>query len=213
VKEKYRDFDKDVKNMVIDMTITTSRDGQVEVKRKIFKKGDEVRMDNDIIAGANPQPGAKETKSVLVYDGKEAWQITPSGKQQLPEEAKAQFQAESNWWDKLSQRAKVTGQEKVNGRDAYVLEISPSESDEGQQPARVWLDKKDLLMLQAENKTQDGKTLKWTFSDFKPVKRWQMPARTDMYIDGKLVTTSLIQSIEVDQEIPDSLFNPDKVKF
>lgn len=209
VKEKYHDFDKDVNNMIITMTITSSSPaGKSVIARKIYKRGDMVRTDSDIISST---PTTTDTKSVLIYDGKNAWEITPAGKQKLPEEAKAQFQSEHNWWDKLSERAKIIGEEKVNGKDAYVIEITPQEKTE--QPARIWLDKTNLVMLQAENKTPDGRTLKWMFSSFTAVKRWEMPEKTQMYMDGVLVSTSDIKSIKIDQEIPDSLFDPDKVKF
>jgi len=214
VKEKYRDFDKEVNNMVIEMTITSTAPGggqeKTVMKRTTYKKGDKVRMDSDLVSS---NPPTSDTKSVLIYDGKDAWEITPAGKQKLPEEAKAQFQSERNWWDKLSERAKVLGEEKVNGKDAYVIEITPSATDKGAQPAKIWLDKTELVMLQAESKTPDGKTLKWTFSGFKPVKRWEMPEETQMYMDGELLSTSVIKSIKIDQDIPESLFDPDKVKF
>jgi len=151
------------------------------------------------------------TETIVIYDGKDTWKISPfMGKRKLSGEEGKQYQRARNWWELVSENAKIVGSEKVDKRECYVVEIEKG----GEFPfTKVWLDKGNLILTKGESKGPKGKTIVWIHSDFRKIKGdWEMPYKTEMYMNGKLMSTSLVKSIDTNKGISDDLFDPDKVQ-
>jgi len=132
------------------------------------------------------------------------------GKKKLPKEKEKEQQAEKSWWGLVSEKAKIVGTEKVSNRECYVVEIQEQKESHF---TKVWLDKKNLVLTKAESKGAKGKAMLWVYSDFKKIKGdWEMPYKTEIYEDTKLMSTTLVKSLKVNKGLSDDLFNPDKVK-
>lgn len=206
-KTKYAKFEKEVKDMTIvrEMTMTTS-EGKMTSESKVFKKGKKFRIENTMQIPDMPSG----MKTIIIYDGKETWMISPMrGKKKLSQEEQKQYQT-GDWWDFLSEKGQLVGTEKVGKRDCYIVQIK----EQKESPyTKVWLDKKDLVLVKAESKESKGETMLMVFSDFRKIKdKWEMPYMTEMYVDGKLASTILVKSLKTNTGLSDDLFDSDKVE-
>lgn len=211
IKQKYEGFDKGVKDMQLSMEVSTNAMGQpVKAEQTIFRKGEKARIESTVTPPGEASAGPKKT--VFIYDGKDTWMLSPGKEaQKLPQDASAQMKTDEKWWDRVLGKAKVKGEEKKAGRDAYVIEIP---AEKGTPASTLWVDKNALVLLEAESQAADGKPAKWVFSDFKKVADdWEMPFRTEMYVGDALQSTSTIKSFQVNKGISDDLFNPGKAKL
>ena len=155
--------------------------------------------------------GMGEMETVIIYDGEDLWMISSfSGKKKLSDEEAHEYQTERNWWDLISEKAKIVGTEKVDKRECYVVETK----EEKEFPfTRIWLDKKSLDLIKGERKQPKEETMLWVHSDFKKVKGdWEVPYKTEIYTGEKLVSTFLVKSLEINKGLSDDLFDPNKVK-
>jgi len=211
VKAKYAKFEKEIKDMTIvqEMKITTEK-AEITPQMKMMRKGEKFRMDTKMQMLDMPKEmGAMET--VVIYDGKDMWMISSFlGKKKLSDKEQKHYQTERNWWELISEKAKVVGTEKVGKRECYVVETK----EEKEFPfTKIWLDKKSLNLIKGEHKEPKEKTMLWVHSDFKKIKGdWEMPYKTEIYTGDKLMTTSIVKSLEVNKGLSDDLFDPEKVK-
>lgn len=209
-RAKYAKFEKEIKDMtIVQETKMTTPQGEMTSGTKILKKGKKFRMETTM---QMQMPGVHGgMKTITIFDGKDTWMISPMmGKRKLSAEEEKKYQTEKNWWEVISEKAKIVGTEKVGNRDSYVVEFK-----EGKEfPfTKIWIDKKNLFLAKAESKGPKGKTMLWVFSDFRKIKRdYEMPYKTEMYVGGKLMSTNLVKSIEINKGLSDDLFNPEKVK-
>jgi len=209
IKIKYAEFERELKDMAIEEERKIIVQGKGRFTRiKLFKKGNKFRRENWI---KEPDISKKMDKinNIEIYDGKEAWRISSfKGIEKLPDINAAQYKTEKNWWELISAQAEITGEEKVAGRECFVVEF---ELKEGSPFTSLWIDKKDLVLIKAERKLP-GETTLWIYSDYRKTKDdWEIPFTTRVYLNSKLIFTSNIESIEVDEGLSDGLFNPDKV--
>lgn len=210
-KAKYAEFDKEVKDMAIvqESTMVTP-EGKVTSEMKLFSKGKKFRMETKTqMPESSPGMGGMET--IMIYDGKDMWMISPfMGKKKLPEEKEKEHQAEKNWWGMVSEKAKIVGTEKVGNRECYVVEIKEKKESHFD---KVWLDKKNLVLTKAESKGAKGKAIISLYSDFRKIKGdWEMPYKTEIYEGNKLMSTTLVKSLKINKGLSDDLFDPNKVK-
>lgn len=210
-KAKHARFEKEVKDMTIVQEMRMIMPEQEMVSEmKMLKKGKKFRVETTTeMPGMPKEMGGME--ATIIYDGKETWMISSlMGKKKLSDEEQKQYQPESDWWDSISEKAQIVGTEKVGERKCYVVEIK----EEGQSPfTKIWLEKKNLELIKAESKEQEGKTMLMICSDFKNIKGdWRMPYKTEMYMGGNLFSISRVKSLEINKGLSDDLFDPDKVK-
>jgi outer membrane lipoprotein-sorting protein len=204
IKTKYDNFSKEVKDLKLQMSIETDAAGpRIKAEQTVLKKGEKIRVDSRITV----QQAERTGKSIFIFDGKNSWVISPEKgtTQQLPAEKAEEFKTEENWWDSAMGRATIKGEEKLGERDALVIEVA---DEKGGPPASLWVDKKDLVLLQAKSISSDGKTSKWVFSDFKRINNWDMPWRTEMYVGDALQSTSVIRSFEINTGFSEEVFSP-----
>jgi Negative regulator of sigma E activity len=111
--------------------------------------------------------------------------------------------------------AKVTGSEKINGRDCYVLELTAKVEDLNYYSRKVWVDKERWLPLKEERYAKGGKPLKRTeiLEVFRVENRWY-PKRIlyhDLLQNGD-GTEYIIESINTHVNIPESQFTKAALK-
>jgi len=212
---KYAKFESEVKDMTIvqEMKMVTP-EGEMVSEIKMLKKGEKFRMETKMEAPETPEmpEGMAGMETVVIYDGKDTWMISPFlGKKKLSGEEEKQYQKERDWWKLVSEKAKIVGTEKVGERECYVVQME----EEKEFPfTRLWLDKKNLDLTKGESKRRKGETIVWIHSDFRKIKGdWKMPYKTEIYADGKLMSTSLVKTLEINQGLSDDLFDPAKVKI
>lgn len=111
--------------------------------------------------------------------------------------------------------AKVTGNEIIDGRDTYVLELLAKVEDAAYHSQKVWVDVQRYVPLKQEMYAKSGQLLKRTLlSDVVQVQGRWFPMTIiykDVLKDGS-GTEFRMTSVKFDQEIPDYIFTKAALK-
>ncbi len=208
VKSMQARFKVEIKDMVwIQEARMTGPNGEMIHEMKLFRKGDKYRWESKM---QGPQmPGGMET--VIIYDGRDTWMVSGfTGKKKLSGGQEKQYQAQRDWWDQVSEKASIVGSETVSGRDCYVVDVNDPQKSSF---TKMWVDKKSLNLIKGEMKNPQGETSAWISSDFRKVKGdLEMPFKTEMFQNGKLMSAAVVKSVEINQGLADDLFDPEKVQ-
>jgi len=106
--------------------------------------------------------------------------------------------------------AQLIGEEELNGRKTWVLELQAIVEDAAYQKRKMWIDEEYFVPLQEELFAKSGQLLKKTvLSDIRKVDDRWYPFKVnykDMLKDGK-GTDFVIIKIEIDEEIPDYILS------
>jgi len=207
-KVKYDRFEQEIKDMtVIQEMKFTIPEGEMRSENTLFRKGEKFRTDTTM----NMPGGVGEMQTIIIFDGKDTWVISSFlGKKKVSGEEEKQYSMNRNWWEWIPEKAKIVGSEKVSKRKCYVVEIY----DQKDSPlTKMWLDEKALMLVKGEGTGAQGKTATWLNSDFKKIKGdWEIPYKTEMYVDGEIMSTSTVKSVKINEGLSDDLFNPNEVK-
>ncbi|OQX56552.1 MAG: hypothetical protein B5M53_00805 [Candidatus Cloacimonas sp. 4484_209] len=212
IKDKYESQNTKIKD------ITTIRDMKMTPEGKemimestAYKKGDKFRIETAIHMPEMPA-GMPSMKTIIIYDGKDTWSISPTGgKKKLSDENDKQYKMEGKWW-KWLESGKIIGEQKYNGRTCYVVQF---EKKDDIPFSKGWFDKEKLYAMKFEfKKTEKGDSLaEIAFSDYRTViKDIEMPYKTEFSINGKNKFAYDVKSIKVNTGLSDDLFDPDKVE-
>lgn len=206
-KAKCTRFEKRIEDMSICQQIiefSPTKEKEIVSEIKLFKKKKKWRLESAII-----KPLLQGKKTILIHDGRDTWMITSLGKRRLSAEESKNIQLEGNWWNLMTEKAKIVGTESLNGRECYIIGLK-----EGNSPiTRMWIDKKDLVLIKAKGISGKDKILIWEYSDFREVDRdWKIPYKTEIYLNNEIVSTVLTEYIEINKGLPDELFDPNKEK-
>ena len=216
-ESNYKNFNQDFKDMAIvfDAKIYTP-EGEMLSEMKLFTKGEKSRSEivMQIPEAAGMPEGMSSMLVVVIFDGQDTWMISPFiGKKKLTAvqaEEQMQYQTGMNWWRSISDKAKYIGIERINNRECYVLEI---EAGRVSLYSRIWVDKNNLFLVQTEGKNDSGQTMRMIFSDFRKIKNnWELPYKTEGFMDEVQMMTILLKSFEINQGLSDDLFDVDKVE-
>ena len=215
IEAKYGTFSDEIKDMEMVMEAETKgiegMEGAGPSEVKMFRKGLKYRMESKMSMpeGSGMPAGMK---SIIIFDGKDLWTINQfTGKQKLPADASAAGKDHMNWWKDMPGKGKIVGSEKVGGRDCYIVEIWDEEKEEDK--IKKWVDKKALILVQMEFKGGKGETFKMVNSNFKKVKKWEIPYTIEVFTGGKLMTKTTIKTLNINKGLSDELFDADKVKM
>lgn len=210
VKAKYAGYKDEVKDITIvrAMKISTPK-GDMTADSKTYKKGDKFRVETTVEAPNMPE-GMQGMQMVVINDGQDVWMINPfMGKQKLPSEKRKDYERQEDWWSWLSDKGKIVGSGKFDGRDCYIVQFEIKDAPF----TKIWLEEKDLIVVKAEFEGEKGHNGVITFSDYhKIMDKWGFPYKMEVYIDDNLQSTMDTKSVEVNQGLSDDLFNPDKVE-
>ncbi len=199
----------------IDKLLTTN---SIVMRGKIIQTGTEIptvmyqerpkkmRMEAEIPDG---------TKFIQAYDGKEGWAIMPwtgsqdpqamTEEQQKALEQMGDIEGDLYNWKKKGYDVTLEGTEKLDGADVYKIKLVKPSGDE----YVFYLDKNKHIILKEDAKVNVQGTKVETniyFSDFRPVDGMTMPFNIQTKKDGQLFSQFIIEDIEVNQDIDDSLF-------
>ena len=111
--------------------------------------------------------------------------------------------------------ATLVGNETIDGRDCYVLDLAANVDDVAYHSQKIWVDSERYVPLKQEMFAKSGQLLKRTIlSDVKKVQgRWfpMTMVYKDMLKDGK-GTEFRMHSVKFDEEIPDYIFTKAALK-
>lgn len=201
----YANYDKEIKDMNVKQETRVYSDKGAVVSSSamtMLKKGSKFRV--EMIIGQK-----SETSTVILNDGKDSWMSMPlMGKKKISS-SENQYQDKSDWWKFNYKNPKIKGIEKIDGRDCYAVEF---EKDKNKPFTKMWIDSKNFALLKCESPMQD-KTAVIKFLDLKKLKdKWEYPYRTEMSVDGKLFSVTVVKELKINQGIQDDMFNPDKLE-
>lgn len=111
--------------------------------------------------------------------------------------------------------ASVTGEEEINGRIAWILELQARVDDATYESRKIWVDKERYVPLKEELYAKSGRLLKKTvLTDVTRVDGRWYPKKInykDMLKDGK-GTDFIVKEIQFNANIPDYLFTKASLK-
>lgn len=111
--------------------------------------------------------------------------------------------------------ARVTGNETINGRNTYILELTAKVEDATYYSQKIWVDTEHFVPLKQELYAKGGQLLKRiTLSDVKQIQgRWFPTSAVykDVLKDGS-GTEFKMTSVKFDQDIPDYIFTKAALK-
>ena len=211
---KYEKFVSSVKDLTIEQEMSMGQ-GQMKMQMKMMRKGKKYRIESTTSTppgrgGAQMQP----MTTTVLFDGKETWIVSPfAGKRRLEgDEAKA-HSPQLSWTENLEGRLVLLGQEKVAGRDAWVIEVKEDKKATSPEAfSKVWIDASDHWMLKAESKTPKG-TAQSRLSDFRKVHGdFSMPFLHEVFVNGVLQSKLVTKSVKTNSGLSDDLFDASKLE-
>ncbi|TVQ68200.1 MAG: outer membrane lipoprotein-sorting protein [Balneolaceae bacterium] len=111
---------------------------------------------------------------------------------------------------------RITGEEEVDGRLAWVLELIPKEETAVVwDKVLLWVDQQEYIQLRMENFDQRGERVNTiTFSDIRPLSDRMFPHKMTLIPDGKEghVTTLVYEVMEFEREISPSFFTQQNMR-
>lgn len=131
--------------------------------------------------------------AVQVYDGERGWKVRPFlGRREVEPFTAEELRVSAQQadldgplldWAAKGSRVALVGKEPVDGRDAFVLEVTPRRG-----PARrVWVDAETYLDVKVDGTRRlDGqpRTVWTTFRDFRPVDGLLVPHQLETAVEG-----------------------------
>lgn len=237
LKAKDAKFEKEIKDMTIVQEtkmvlpkeeipkgeIPKGKKGEMVTEAKILTKGKKFRMETMTKMpemSEMPKEMMEEMQTtIIIDDGKDMWMISPlmgpfmKGKKKLSDKERKAWETDCR--EKISENAKIVGEEKVGKRSCYVVEIK--EQREEVPFTKIWLDKENIELIKTEIKEKEPKgkrilVVHHVSSDFRKIKGdLEMAYKTEMYVDDNLISTTVIKSCEINKGLSDDLFDPDKV--
>lgn len=208
LKSTQAGFQGEIKDMTwIQESKMIMPDGEMNQEMKLFRKGDKYRWESKM-QGAQ-MAGAMET--TVIFDGKDTWMISAfTGKKKMNNDEQKQYQGQRDWWNQFSDKTAITGSETVGGRDCYVVAVNDPKKSSF---TRIWIDKKSLNFVKGEMKNSKGETSEVINSDFRKIKGdMEMPYKMEMFTNGKLVSTAVVKSVEINKGLSDDLFSAEKIQ-
>ncbi|MCR4439131.1 MAG: outer membrane lipoprotein-sorting protein [bacterium] len=208
-RARHERLQAEIKDLTLQQVMETiTEQGKIQSQMTIYTKGDKSRAE----VQTELAPGMGKMENIVIGDGKDYWLVSPMmGTQKVPREEGEKYASDWEWWDRVTSDARVVGEEKVNGRSCYAVQGTPKE---GSPFSKLWIDKDAFLLVKAEGKAEGmEKPMSVQCSDFRAVhKDFEIPFRTDVYIEGKLASTTRVTSAKVNTGLADDLFDPKKAK-
>ena len=213
IRTRQSEFNKKISDMIIENeTEILSSEKEVKQRMKIMRKGDKFRIETimELPVEEKSQLNPDAFKTTAIFDGENMWLISPIiGKKRLSDDENRNYQNERNWWDFVSENDKIDGIENVGKYKCYVIEIK---EQEGSPFSKIWIDQKSLNMLKSEIEGQDGKTT-FLYSEFQKIKdKLEIPYKTELYMGERIVSTTKVKSVKINQCLTNDLFDPDKLE-
>ena len=173
-----------------------------------------MRMDSKMSMPDNVKmpPGMEDITTTIIFNGNKMWMIMPfAGKVEVPIKDQLKQQMHMNWWESISTNMEITGTDSVDGIDCYVLESKVKDSVTGFD--KIWLEEQDFVIVKSEAKGPNGQEYVMKATDIRLIdNKWKFPYRMRMYIDGNLISDVRTKSIQINQNISETLFDPNSIE-
>ncbi len=210
LRDKCEKFNKDFQDMKAKagMTVVTP-EGSMNMGVTTFKKGEKIRAEIEVqsLPGGVEMPALLATPTIVIGDPDSLWMIHPMmGKMQVPAGEIGQYTQQWYCDTAIPPDAEVVGSESVGGRDCHVVSVKDSTA----KVAKLWFDKETMDLLKVEGEADPGERFTLISSDFRKLGSGRMPYKTEMYKGNELISTIIVESVEVNKGLPDDLFDVDK---
>ena len=215
IKLQYEEFTKSISSVHMKQDIITyTPQATMKTKADIFIKGQKMRMDSVISLSGNDKmpPGMENITTTIIYTGNKMWMIMPFvGKIEVPVKDQLKQQMHMNWWESISTNMEIIGTENIDGTDCYVLNSKSKDRLAGFD--KIWLDMDGFVIVKSEAKGPNGQQHIMKATDVRLVNnKWKFPYKMSMYTNGKLISDVRIESIQINQDISDTLFDPNSIE-
>jgi outer membrane lipoprotein-sorting protein len=206
-------FDAGVKDLKLVMETTIpSSEGSMKTQSVLYRKGNRFRAEINLegIGGVGLPAGTGDLQTVVVGDGTNVWIIVPAmGKSKIPADEGGKYRGQWVCTDYVPADAEIVGSETIGGRRCFVLAVL----DPSSETAKLWVDQGNLALLKLEGRPSNGDTMTVLFSDHRSVAGgFEFAYRADVYSGEELITTVVVESLDINSGLADELFNPDAVK-
>jgi outer membrane lipoprotein-sorting protein len=199
LKDRATQFDNTIQDLVMEVETILLKDGK-EVGRsrsKVFRKGDKVRIESTM-----ETPHEEGILSTMVYDGENAWILTPMGKaikiEDIPKE-----QIDPTRF--IPQDARILGEERIDDQVCYVVEYT-----EFRMAYKLWIERSRLIPLRMEIAPEGEEDIPPTIISFKDYRKveglWGLPYKTIVESSPHTKAISYIKRLEVNKGVDEALF-------
>ena len=214
VSARHDRFMRSVKDVQIEQEMVVRQTGQEVISAvKSMRKGDKYRV--EMTSSGSGQGGElPRMTTVVVFDGKDTWTVSPFvGKRRVEPNQVKDATPRIQWSDKLKDRVRLIGKEKVDGREAWTIEVKQTGPDDESLPfSKMWVDTGSYEVLKGELKMLD-KPAEMRFSDFRKVHGdFSMPFLQQVFVGGVLQSKIVTKSIKTNVGLSDDLFDADKLE-
>jgi len=157
-------------------------------------------------------PGMENITTTIISNGNKMWMIMPFvGKIEVPVKDQLKQQMHMNWWESISTNMEIVGTENIDGIACYVLNSKSKGKLSGFD--KIWLDVDGFVIVKSEAKGPNGQQYIMKATDVRLVdNKWKFPYKMNMYVDGKLTSDVRTESIQINQDISETLFDPDSIE-
>lgn len=199
VFDKYRQTEKKAEKALKSMIMVVEmKSADASTETTIYKKGKKMRVESVIKESTNPMFAKPGDKNISIDDGVTTTIFSPMmGKISTPSE-----QAEEE--NRRTSNVAYLGEETVSEIKCHKIKATYRDGE----TETLWISAKDYVLV----KETDDEGISIINSDFRKVKGLPMPYLSRTYESGAVEETTTIKSIKVGARIPDSKFDPSKVK-
>ena len=214
-KDKYSEFKNKTNDMALIQSFEAATpDGQTVNEEALTAiKGSKYRVEIklDLPEDGQLPSGIEDAESMIIFDGTDSWMIPPfTEKEELAYPDSKKYQRDTAFWDTLIANGEMTGEEMLGNYDCILAQAT----DEKGEKFTLWIEKDTWNLIQAENHNEGSGKINFWNSDFRKIEgNWEIPFKQEVYVDGKLVLTSLVKSVKVNQNPADELFDPDRASL
>jgi outer membrane lipoprotein-sorting protein len=212
LRDRCERFNKDFQDLKAKagMTVVTP-EGSMQMNVTTFKKGQKIRAEVEVqsLPGGVEMPALMSTPTIIIGDPDTLWMLHPMvGKIQVPSGEIGQYTQQWYCDTAIPGDAEVVGSESVSGRDCHVVSVK----DSTLKFAKMWFDKETTDLLKVEGEAGPGERYTIVSTDFRKLGDDRMPYKTEMYKGAELVSTIIVESVEVNKGLPGDLFDVGKAE-
>ncbi|MEM8887039.1 MAG: nuclear transport factor 2 family protein [Bacteroidota bacterium] len=160
-----------------------------------------------------------ETKAwnrIKSYDGKEGWILRNDSLKPMPKGEDKEMAEEAEFHGELvlarsrGHQMRYEGMVELNGKQVHKIKMSKSAVDEQFYYLNPQTYLVEMISEFSEDVSWEGVEFKTSFEDYRQVEGLLFPFTTDLYANDRLLRRFKTQSIEVNAEIPDWVFEKDQ---
>jgi outer membrane lipoprotein-sorting protein len=188
---------KGIPSISVSYKVTSTNEGiEVISKLTVFKKNEKVRIE------FIKNPEKPHSKDVIVYDGKEFYQVYSGLVKKLEGNKLKDNIAFSNWGEFLKKYAlSIEKTDDTSQSNLYLVKSKFRNS-----PINFYIDAENSKLMRLDLLFQNTDRLSVRFDQFKTIDMLELPTVTTLYKNGRLISKRELESVSIDKEIPDSYF-------